>query len=373
MGKHVIILGGGVIGLSAALECQQRGHKVTLLEITACGGQASGAAAGMLAPYSEIAEDPDDFFRLSQQSLKLYPKWQQIVKELSGSEFEYRNTGSLYAIFHDAERLPLETRMKWQQNFGVKASILERDELERIEPNLSSNISAALYCPEESHVYAPDYVKALKQACINSGVVIHEHLEHVNILEWQQNVVLQSKNGQRFYGDTLVISNGAWSTELEDTFGISIPVFPIRGQICAYKMTEPIHHLVFTSQGYLVSKENGSLVCGASEDIAGFDTSVTEKGIARLERWNKKVIPKLHEREPFHRWAGLRPATQDGFPLIGKLMPFEHIIFATGHYRNGILLSPVTANIVADQLDGLSDRLPLDNFNPLRFSITNTF
>ena len=169
-------------------------------------------------------------------------------------------------------------------------------------------------------------------------------------------------------GDRLVISSGAWSGLLERDLGIRIPVFPIRGQICSYDITPGhVRHMVFSSQGYMVAKRDGQLVCGASEDLAGFDSSVTEQGIARLEAWNYQMFPFVQELPPTFKWAGLRPATQDGYPLIGMLSTDERIIMACGHYRNGILLSPITANIVAQLLAGKENRTALQAFSPQRF------
>ncbi|WP_096201246.1 glycine oxidase ThiO [Bacillus sp. FJAT-45350] len=369
MGERIIVLGGGIVGLASAFECQRRGFDVTLVEKVKCGGQASGAAAGMLAPYSEIGEDPDDFFRLCLESLNLYPKWQEEVKHVSKLDFEFSNSGSLHCVYHEADLLALETRQQWQGQFGAKAEILEGERLFSLEPELSRDIIAAMHYPQESHVFAPDYVKALEEGCRNLGVEIFDELEEVYIESWKEDVQLKSKDGQVFKGDKLIVSNGAWAKELEDVFGLNIPVYPIRGQICAYEIpVGKVEHIIYTSQGYLVPKANGTLVNGASEDIAGFNTTVTEKGINRLTNWNKNVFPFLAKENPFHTWAGLRPATQDGFPLIGKLEGAPHIIFATGHYRNGILLSAVTGTIVADLLDGKPDRVPLTLFKPERFS-----
>ncbi|MBP1992180.1 glycine oxidase ThiO [Paenibacillus eucommiae] len=376
MGESIVIMGGGVIGLSCAFELQSRGSKVTVLEPNNCGGQASGAAAGMLAPYSENVEGPDDFFRLCLDSLRLYPKWQETIKQVSGQTFEYTNSGSLYTAFHQADLLALEGRLLWQRQFGSSGSILSGDELLRLEPLLSKNVQAALYTPEESHVYAPHYVSALEQACRVIGVNIQENLERVEIVQWQQEVLVRSADHRLFSGDKLLVCSGAWAGELASTFGLYIPVHPIRGQICAYECepaVHPVNHMVFSSQGYLVAKENGTLVCGASEDIAGFDTSVTAKGIERLQRWNKGVFPFLNELVPFHRWAGLRPSTQDGLPLIGPVggsneslgsnrsnrsSQSSRVMLAVGHYRNGILLSPVTAKLAADWVYGNSSISP---------------
>ncbi|QAY66517.1 glycine oxidase ThiO [Paenibacillus protaetiae] len=369
MGEAIIVIGGGVVGLACAFELQKRGHRVTVLEKQRCGGQASGAAAGMLAPYSENGEGPDDFFQLCAASLQLFPAWKDEVRSASGQPFEYTESGSLYAVYHEADRLALEGRRLWQREHGSSARILEGDELYRLEPKLSRDVKAALYTPEESHVYAPDYVLALEKACRAAGVVIAERLESLEIEQWRDAAVVRAKDGSRFQGDRLLLCNGAWAQEWEETLGIRIPVYPIRGQICAYGgEAGPVRHMVFTSQGYVVAKQNNTVVCGASEDVAGFDTAVTDKGIDRLRSWNKQLFPSFAGLEPFHRWAGLRPSTQDGYPLLGLLRESDRVYMAAGHYRNGILLSAVTAKLAADAIGG--DRLPswYGAFAPERFS-----
>ncbi|TSB46701.1 glycine oxidase ThiO [Alkalicoccobacillus porphyridii] len=369
MAERIIILGGGVIGLSTAFELRRRGFEVAILEIHSFGGQASGAAAGMLAPYSEIGEDPDDFFRLCLKSLRSFKKWQQDIKEVSQLPFEYTESGSLHCIYHEADLLSMETRQSWQKEFGVEARILEQSALKQLEPELSNEIIGAIHYPEESHVYAPDYVKSLEVACEKSGVELYDHLQEIKLHEWENSIRLTSKDGRVFEGDQLVISSGAWAKEYEDVFSLQFPIYPIRGQICAYQL-EParINHILYSSQGYLVAKENGTLVNGASEDIAGFETSVTEKGIRRLTNWNYHILPFLKQLRPFHQWAGLRPATQDGYPLIGRLQQANRVIFSAGHYRNGILLSPVTAEVVADMVSKQSTSIQMERFAPERFS-----
>lgn len=358
---RITIIGGGVIGLSIAFECRKRGHEITVVEAQRCGGQASGAAAGMLAPYSEIEEDPDDFFRLCQRSLQLFPEWQEEVKQHSEIDFEYNESGSLYCIYHEADRLSLETKQAWQQKFHVKSKLLTAEEVREKEPELSENVVAALWCPEEAHIYAPGYVAALLQACRNLGVRVVENAGEAKL----ENGDVVTKN-ERIESDEVVLAAGAWSMYWENELGCTLPIFPIRGQICAYEAPN-LNHIIFTSQGYLVAKANGSVVAGASEDIADFDTNVTMHGIGRLEKWSKKVMPVLEKMEPFHKWAGLRPATQDGFPLIGRIVEKTGIILATGHYRNGILLSPITAKIVADEIDQIPQRIEIGQFNPNRF------
>lgn len=369
MGERIIVLGGGIVGLSCAFELQARGHEVTILELQRCGGQASGAAAGMLAPFSENVEGPDDFFRLCLDSLRLYPQWQGTIRQVSKLHFAYENSGSLYVAFHEADLLAMQGRLLWQREFGASARLLDREELLRREPQLSKEIIVALHIPEESHVYTPHYILALEQACRLAGVTIHENLEQLDVVDWRNEVLIRTADNRTFIGEKMIVCVGARAQEMEGSFNIRIPVYPIRGQICAYESSgKPIRHMIFGSQGYLVAKDNGTLVCGASEDIAGFDVSTTERGIERLRRWNKNIVPHLDGRTPIHRWAGLRPATQDGLPLIGPLQNAKHVILAAGHYRNGILLSPITAKIVADLVDDHTDTTHIEAFRPERFS-----
>lgn len=369
MSKEIIVIGGGVIGLAISFELQRRGHHVTILEKVECGGQASGAAAGMLAPFSEIAEDPDDFFLLCLKSLQHYKQWMTDVKEISKQEFEYTECGSYYVYFHEADELALEQRAEWQNKFGAQATFVSKEAFEQIEPNLSKKILGALHYPTEAHVYAPDYVKALEKANRMLGVHIVEQCGDLTIQELENEIIV-SNGTNTWKSDELIMATGAWSSEWEEVFQIRIPVFPIRGQICAYDFhgEHQVNHLIFSSQSYLTPKANGTLVCGASEDVAGFSTEITEKGVGRLIRWSEKMFPNLQNMEPFHRWAGLRPATQDGFPLLGRLDDFPRVHLAVGHYRNGILLSPITALMIADELEGKTSHVPFTYFKPERFS-----
>ena len=364
----IVIIGGGIIGLAAAFELARRDHRVTILEKGRCGGQATGAAAGMLAPYSEIGDDPDDFFTMAHRSLHMYPKWQEAVKEVSGMDFEYNTSGSLHVVFHEADELALETRLEWQSGWNVQADIVRGETLRELEPHITDDVIAAMYYPGEHHIYAPDYVRALKQACIRLGVQIAEETGEVTFKELRSDGVLLHTEKGIYSADQCLICSGAWTSLFSERVQVRLPIFPIRGQICAYKQEgKHIRHIIFSSQGYVLEKANGSIVCGASEDIAGYDSSVTEKGIGRLVKWSERLFPFLKGKEPFHRWAGLRPATQDGYPLIGRLPHIPSVIISSGHYRNGILLSPVNAGIVADLVENNQPEISLALFDPVRF------
>ncbi|MFB9278913.1 glycine oxidase ThiO [Cohnella cellulosilytica] len=352
---EVLILGGGIIGLSSAWEAAKRGFRVAVLEAEAFGGQASGAAAGMLAPFSENPESPDAFFRLCADSHSRYPDWVRELEELTGHTAELRRSGSLNVAFHEADFLSLRARLEWQSRYGSGFELLGASELRRLEPELSERALGALYCPGESHVFAPKLVGAVEEACRRAGVRLVAHAGGVTGLERVAGagVVVRTAGAGSWLADRVVVCAGAWSGFVREWLSVDVPVHPIRGQICAYDgKGDRIRHMIFTSQAYWVGKKDGSLVCGASEDVAGFERSVTEQGIGRLTRWSGSALPFLGDTSPSRGWAGLRPATLDGRPLIGSVPGVPELVLACGHYRNGILLAPATAALVGDLLEG---------------------
>jgi glycine oxidase len=369
MSGKVLILGGGIIGLASALAAAGRGFAVTVIESGRPGGQASGAAAGMLAPYTENTDGPDAFFALCLASLRMYPGWLDEIGEASGRRIELHRSGSLAVAFNEADVLPLTARLAWQNRYGANAELVGASELRRLEPQLAPEIETALHIPEECHVYAPALVEALVAACRRRGVDIAAGAGRTVRLNLRADgVEAETEHAGAFAGDRLVICTGAWTGLLERELGLPLPVHPIRGQICAYPVPVGlVRRIVVSPQAYWTAKSNGTLVCGASEDVAGFDASVTERGIARLVRQGPKVFPILRDLAPVHRWAGLRPGTLDGRPLIGRIRHAPQVIVAAGHYRNGILLAPVTGEAVAALLAGEAPPVPLAAFDPHRF------
>lgn len=370
----VLVVGGGVIGLSCALACRWRGLGVTLLEKGVTGGQASGAAAGLLAPFSENGEQPDAFFQLCRKSFAMFGDWLDRLREWTDRDVELVRCGTVHVAFHEADEWPMTVRARWQREHGVRAEWVGAARLRELEPSLCPDAVGALFYPDEAHLRAPVYAEALREACERAGVVIVERANGLQIRLTGDAVVLESGAGEsgptgeggatgkfgggdagsgagnrkegpvagRWEAGRLILCTGAWSAGWQEALGIRIPVHPIRGQICSFPVPfGRVRRIVFSPQGYAVGKKNGTLVCGASEDVAGFDASVTEEGIGRLVRMGRRLFPELADVAPCHAWAGLRPATRDGWPLIGPVN--ERVFCAFGHYRNGVLLSPVTA------------------------------
>ncbi|NBD26837.1 glycine oxidase ThiO [Paenibacillus glycinis] len=390
MSRSIVVLGGGIIGLSCAFEAALAGDAVTVVEPGRVGGQASGAAAGMLAPFTENGEQPDAFFRLCLNSLRRYAEWVSRIEEISGLCAELTAAGSLTVALHEADLQPLQARLAWQRRFGANAELVGPGRLREMEPRLHPGAVAALYCPGESHVHAPKLVAALEAACRRLGVRL---LEHAGSIAAPRDPVggaapaVETAAYGRVGGDALVVCAGAWAGAYAELCGFPIPVHPIRGQICAFDLSggsetgavgsgadsEFVRHMVFSSQAYWVQKRDGRLVCGASEDAAGYDASVTARGIGRLTRWTPRVFPFLDGRAPAMTWAGLRPATVDGRPLIGAVPGRPEVLLAAGHYRNGILLGPATAAMVGSLLRGEQPHLEAaTSFAPDRFARLGT-
>lgn len=346
MKRTLLVLGGGIVGLSCAYEALTQGWRAIVVDRGEIGGQASGAAAGMLAPFYESGEGPDAFFRLCLDSFARYPAWTAEIEEAAGMQAGFVRSGSLHVALREADTLSLHGRLAWQARHCAGLEWLEGTDLQRVEPSLPRGLEGALYCPYEAHVQAPLLVKALAAACARLGAQLLPHAGEMTAVSQSEagGLSVRFEAFGTIGADALCCCLGAWSGWLSDWLGLRIPVHPIRGQICAYDPAPvSLRHIVFGPQAYWVGKPDGSLVCGASEDEAGFDRTVTAGGIGRLVRAGGRLFPALTGAAPARSWAGLRPATLDGWPLIGPVPGRPGVYVAAGHYRNGILLSPATA------------------------------
>lgn len=373
MTNKLLVLGGGIVGLSCAYEALKQGWQVTVVDCGELGGQASGAAAGMLAPYYENGDTPDAFFRLCLNSLARYPAWTAEVEADSGMRAGFVRSGSVHVAMREADRLSLFGRMAWQTAAGANMEWLDEAALRRAEPSLAPGLAGALYCSDEAHVQAPLLVRALALACERRGARLLPHAGAMTAVEGgiAGCISVQFEEYGRIDADAACCCLGAWSGRLSDWLGLRIPVHPIRGQICAYvPAPAALRHLVFGPRSYWASKPDGSLVCGASEDESGFDRTVTAGGIGRLVRAGERMLPALSGAVPARSWAGLRPATLDGRPLIGPVPGRPAVFMAAGHHRNGILLSPATAAACGEWLaagGGAFSDANWQAFRPSRF------
>lgn len=356
----VLILGGGIIGLACALELDRRGWRVEVVERGRPGGGASDAAAGMLAPLAEIGED-GPMMNASRASRDLWPRWAAELTEESGLDIDFDASGALVVDVQGGDR-PRRLAQRAAE-IGEQARLLGRDELRDLVPDIAPEIEQAALLSGEYRVDNQRVCQALVTCLEQRGVLMHAGCEVDQIEMETSGVHLRGGDFDR-RAERLLVAAGAWSGRLP---GLPAqPVHPVRGQMFELKNVDwPWMGSVWAEHLYVVRRAGGHLLVGATVEDTGFDNYPTPEGLARLLEFCHAVFPGLDSRPLISTWSGLRPGTADGLPLIGRL-PDKPIWIATGHYRNGILLAPWTAQAVADLLTGQTEEDPA--FSPNRFT-----
>lgn len=358
----VVIVGGGVIGLATGWHLARSGISVSIVDAGPLGGQSSQAAAGILGPLTESWED-GPFTSLLWESLTLYPEWLQALAEDAHVDPEYDQSGILRLITED-EMVQYRASLAWRQRYDPRVEWVDSPR---------PGYAAAVWSPREAQILGPRYMKALAEACLRRGVDIRLGHPVLQLVQQGSRVSgVETTNGV-VAGETVILAAGAWSGHLARHAGLSLPVHPIRGQVLGVRApARPFSTILFGPDGYLAPKRDGLIVVGATEDLAGYDARVTMNGLHGLTTRLVRLAPELLSL-PFDRaWAGLRPATADGLPYLGRWPGLSNLIVATGHYRNGLLLSPVTAHLTAALVTGQRVSRDLTPFQPDRHHTRGT-
>jgi len=355
----VIVIGGGVIGLSIARELAG-GKSVLLLDRGSTGQGTSRAAAGMLSPLSE-ADDQGPFFQLSRASHAMYDRFVEDLQSETGVDVGYSTEGLLCLASSEEAAKTLGCRYEWQRNAGFDVKLLSADDVRKMEPLITASIRAAVFIPGERSVTPRRLVNALHEACCNRGVEIRTGL-HVESIAKNQvcvgNLTLEARS--------IVIASGVWSAGLAG-LNPQIPVYPRKGQILSLGMPAgAFRRMIRWGSSYFVPRNTGELVVGATNEDVGFDLSNTPAGLGRLLMDAQEISSHVGSYPILEIWTGLRPATPDGLPILGE-SAIAGVYYATGHYRNGVLLAPVTAAIVSDLIEGRKPTLSIHDYRPSRF------
>ena len=353
--KKILIIGGGVIGLGIGWQLAKSGTSVTIYDRAEAGRAASWAAAGMLAPLAEAHSEEPELLKLGSQSLERYPQWVGELETDAEMSIGYRVEGTLMVGVEPDDTHQLKHLYTAQQDLGLDVEWLTGREAREIEPVLSPRITAAIRCATDHQVDNRLMVKALQRAYQACGGVLHENstVERI-VIENGTATGIQTQDGFQA-SDILILAAGCWSAQIEglpDTF--VPPVRPVKGQMLALQMEEGItvKNVIRTVRAryptsvYLVPRADGRLIIGATSEEMGFDTRLTSGGVFELLRGAWEAVPGTYELPLLETWAGLRPGSRDNAPILGKT-PVENLIYATGHYRNGILLTPITAYEIA--------------------------
>jgi glycine oxidase len=370
LSADVLIVGGGVIGLAIARELAHRGvHQVALIERRDLGQEASWAAGGILGPQVE-ANCADDFLALACASRDLYPTFVESLEEETGIDVELDRTGTLYLGFNERDEAALRNRYEWQSSNGLRVDWLTGDEARRLEPVISPDARCALHFPDDWQVDNRKLIESLIQANRRLGVHLVSGCE-VKSIRVEHNRVngIESANG--FIGArTVVIAAGAWTSNIATSGTNFTPaqIEPVRGQMLCFK-THPrlASHLIYSSRGYLVPRLDGRVLAGSTSERVGFEKSVTGEGVAAIRSLAFEMAPSLAAAPIVDSWSGLRPRAVDDLPVLGPAEGVPGLFYATGHYRNGILLAPITARAIAGQIVEGSTSTPIERFSPGRF------
>ena len=360
--QQIAIVGGGVIGLSLAWELGRRGFAVVVFDINRLGRKASWAGAGILAPANHrTMTHPLD--RLMGLGSELHAIWASHLLEQTGIDNGFRNCGGVYIARTTGERAALNgLKLHWQQH-GIPFEDIDRlSDLVELETDEWDSSTRAVRVPSESQICNPAHLDALQSACRHQGVKLIDECQSCRLLHAGAGQVSLVVDGQAIDCDLVCLCAGAWSSELLGQLGVQLPVIPVRGQMLLYKLPQQMFiPIINEGSRYIVPRTDGHVLVGSTLEEVGFDESTTDGELAELRRFAASVVPALDDRVLVRSWAGLRPASHDGFPFIGRVPGCDNAFVATGHFKCGLQMSTATAVIVADEIQG---RPPLMDLRP---------
>jgi len=371
MNPDVLIIGGGVIGLSIARELHKQGvRRITVVEKGVCGEESSWAAAGMLGPQAE-ANEGGAFFDMTVASRDLYPDFAAELLDETGIDVELDRSGTLYLAFTDEDVAEVHERFRWQRKAGLPVDHLSADDARRAEAFISPEIRGALFFPNDWQVENRKLLAALRRYAELGGIEILENTEIERLTVSSARVTGVETKKEQFLADKTVLATGAWTSLIKlGKLKIPLEIKPIRGQMIAFQTAKRLfQRVVYSRRGYIVPRSDGRLLAGSTSEYVGFDKSVTNLAADRLREMAREIAPSTAGMEIADRWAGLRPHALDGLPILGSLDGIEGLFIATAHYRNGILLAPLTAKVTADSLVGGKASEYFEAFGPDRFRL----
>jgi glycine oxidase len=366
MTADVLIVGGGIIGLSIAYVLAGEGVRCIVVDRGPLGRAASWAGAGIIAPAANKHAD-DPLSALRTLSARLHEDWAARLKAETGIDNGYRLCGGLDIVFdaeEDVELLPYVER--WRDE-GIAFERLDGDALKRLEPNLSVEVISGYLLPGRAQIRNPRHMQALANACERKGVTLLPGREVTNLRCDAGRVVAVETTGGVIRCGWVVLSAGPWTESLARSIAIDLVTPPVKGQIVLFQ-SEPrlLSRIIEHGSKYLVPRDDGHILMGATEENAGFDLRPTAAAERDLIAHAFRLLPALQSAQIITTWTGLRPGNLDGLPTIGLSPSHENVVLATGHRRAGLQLSPGTAEVVAELILGRPQRLDLQPFRPGR-------
>ncbi len=373
--SSILIIGGGVIGLALAREFHKKGFKeITILEKGLIGQEASFAAAGMLAPQAET-NNADAFFNFCNESNKMYPNFAEELSDATSIDIELDRNGTLYLAFTERDTQEIRKRFEWQKDAGLEVELLSARETHKLEPFVSPDSLESLFFPNDWQVENRKLLIALKKYAELNDIQIIEQTEVTNLIFENEKIKgIQTESGKLFSADLVVLATGAWTSLIKHDEGIlQMPkVKPIRGQMISFHTAKRLFtKVIYSRRGYIVPRKMGKILAGATVEDIGFENKTTDEGIEMVRENAIEISPSLANLPIDEKWSGLRPFANDGLPILGEIPNTENLFTATAHYRNGILLAPITAKVLVEKIVNKKDSEFLDKFGIKRFNSAN--
>jgi glycine oxidase len=362
----ISVVGGGIIGCATAWELARAGCAVTLFERATPGAEASSAAAGILAPLGDSPESA--FAALALASWRLYPALAEELRELTGIDVEYVTRGTIYPLLSvdDVRRAEARVADRLDATYGIE--VWDVGDVRANEPSLSTQVRGAMFVGADHWVNNQRLVVAYAQAAVGAGVVLRAGSSVTRVAVEHGHARGVIVDGDLWEADTVVLAAGAWTGELVASFGARLPIEPKRGQMLALgHVPSVLTHCVHGDDVYLVPRPSGELLVGATVERVGFQRGVTAEGIAGLLAAAIELCPALGALPIARTWWGFRPWLPDSLPVLGPWPDVEGLWIASGHYRSGILLAPITARVMTDWITTGQPGMDLDDFLPARF------
>jgi glycine oxidase len=358
----VLIIGGGIMGCASALALAKNGAHVVVLERSVPGAEASSAAAGILGAQTE-AHEAGPFFELARKSLALYPAWSEALRAVTGIDVGFRRSGVLKVVLDDEARSHLHREVAWQAEAGLAVDYLDADAVRRREPAVTSQARAAVLFAEDGRIDPPLLFKAVHIAAARAGAAFRSGM-YVRAVDVDQGtargVILE--DGTRIAAKWVVLAAGSWSTLVAGIPLRAGDVRPARGQIVELETRDPLlQSVVFAPACYLVPRDDGRVLIGSTLEFVGYRREVTARAVRDLLHAGIELVPALADATLGRTWSSFRPFTETGTPLLGPT-EVRGLLLATGHYRNGVLLAPITAEIIAGVMMGREAPVDLKPF-----------
>lgn len=364
----VAVVGAGAIGCAVARRAARDGMRVLVVDRARPGAEASSAAAGMLSPQAE-AHGPGPFLDLLLRAREGFPAFARAMREETGTDLGYNDAGTLYVALSEGDEAELEGRYAWQRAAGLAVERMEGGDARAMEPALSPAVRMALRFPGDHQVENRAMATALWSAAARAGAEFRIGAQAAALLRDGDHATgLLLAGGERISAGHVVLAAGAWSGQM-GWLPRALPVEPVHGQLLSLEAVPPVfRHVVDSPRAYLVPRGDGRVIVGATAERVGFRKAVTPRGLRALIDGAVEIAPVLEGLPLRETWSGFRPGTPDGLPVLGVDPDVPSLVYATGHYRNGVLLAPLTGELVGSVLRGETPEIDLAPYAADRFA-----